>query len=197
MIFQADYFDEGKCLIEKTHGNYNTKKEERTKNKKIFNNSKRGISAILTLCILLGIAGTCLNVTAMAEETTVATEESKVATGESTVVTEETTVVVEGTTTVAAVETTQELMPMMANECAYNDYYIEGEPDLPVGAMPEGAPVIRGYVSASFLNFVVGLGYSDTNWYYYMQNYRLPNGQLVKYHIWANDYIDIVFHHRR
>ena len=31
----------------------------------------------------------------------------------------------------------------------------------------------------------------------YMQNYRLPNGQFVKYHIGANDDIDIVFHHRR
>ena len=146
------------------------------KMKNLFKTSKRSIAAILTLCILLGIAGTCVYAASvMPEENTVVTEK----------------------TTVSAEETTQELVPVMANQCGDNDYYIEGEPYLPVGAMPIGDPVIGGYVSASFLSFVVGLGYPDTNWYYYMQDYRLPNGQLVKYHIWANDYLDIVFHHRR
>ncbi len=56
----------------------------------IFKISKRGIIAILTLCILLGIVGTCVTVTAMAEETTVAAD-----------------------------ETTQELVPMMASMCYY------------------------------------------------------------------------------
>ena len=37
--------------------------------KKIFNNSKLGIAVIITLCILIGIAGTCFSVTAMAAET--------------------------------------------------------------------------------------------------------------------------------
>ena len=151
--------------------------------KNIFNISKCSIAMLLTLGILLGIAGIGVHATAVAEETTVVTEESKVTTEDNTVSTE---------------ETTQELMPTMARGCEYNDdYYIEGEPELPVGAMPVGDPTIGSHVSASFLNFVVGLGYPNTKWYYYMQDYRLPNGQLVKYHIWANDDLDIVFHHRR
>ena len=52
----------------------------------IFKISKRGIIAILTLCILLGIAGTCFNVTAMAAETTTTVEETAVATEEITTV---------------------------------------------------------------------------------------------------------------
>ena len=90
------------------------KKKKGQKMKKIFNNSKRGISAILTLCILLGIAGTCLNVTAMAEENT---EETAVATEEiTTVVVEESTIFTEKPI-VATEETTPELMPMMARGC--------------------------------------------------------------------------------
>ena len=63
--------------------------------KNIFKISKRGIIAILTLCILLGNAGTCINVAAMAAETTASVEETAVATD----------------------KTTQELMPMMARMC--------------------------------------------------------------------------------
>ena len=74
-----------------------------------FKIQKRGITVILTLCILLGVAGTCLNVTAMAEETTVATETTTVTIVETTVATEETTVVAD--------ETTKELVPMMARGC--------------------------------------------------------------------------------
>ena len=55
--------------------------------KKIFNNSKRGIAVILTLCILIGIAGTCVHA-AVVDETTQVTDEP-----------------------------TQELMPMMASRC--------------------------------------------------------------------------------
>ncbi len=94
--------------------------------KNIINISKRGITAILTLCILLGIAGTCVNVAAMAEETTLATETTAVATAETTVDTEETeiatekiTIVVAEQTSVATADTTQELMPMMARWCSY------------------------------------------------------------------------------
>ena len=70
---------------------------------KIFEINKRGITVILTLCILIGIAGTCLNITAMAAETTAATEEI------TTIATEETTIATE--------DTTQELVPMMASWC--------------------------------------------------------------------------------
>ncbi|MBQ5761883.1 MAG: hypothetical protein IIW02_03620 [Clostridia bacterium] len=79
----------------------------------IFKISKRGIIA-LTLCILLGIAGTGLNVTAMVAETTATVEETAVATEDTTVVTE---------------ENTQELVPRMARACWGTldealDYYI-------------------------------------------------------------------------
>jgi len=64
--------------------------------KNLFKTSKRSIAAILTLCILLGIAGTCVYATsAMPEENPTATEE----------------------TIVAANETTQELVPVMATRC--------------------------------------------------------------------------------
>ena len=56
--------------------------------KKIFNNSKRGMAVILTLCILIGIAGTCVHAAVVDETTQVADEP------------------------------TQELMPMMANGCS-------------------------------------------------------------------------------
>ncbi len=75
----------------------------------IFKISKRGIIAILTFCILLGIAGTCVNVTAMAAETTATVEETAVATEKPTVAIEDTTVVTE--------ESTQELVPRMATRC--------------------------------------------------------------------------------
>ena len=55
--------------------------------KKIFNNSKRGIAVILTLCILIGIAGTCVHAAVVDESTQVADE------------------------------ATQELMPRMATRC--------------------------------------------------------------------------------
>ena len=72
----------------------------------IFKNGKRGIIVILVLCMLIGIAGTCVNVTAMAAETTVVVEETTISTEES---------------TVAADEQTQELMPVMARDCGYGD----------------------------------------------------------------------------
>ena len=90
----------------------------------IFKTSKRGIIVILTLCILLGIAGTGLNVIAMAPETTATVEETLVATEEittvvveeSTISTEEPTVVTENTTVVPE-KNTQELVPRMARAC--------------------------------------------------------------------------------
>ena len=66
--------------------------------KNIFKTSKRSIVAILTLCILLGIAGTCVYAVAMPEETTTVTEE----------------------TIVTAEETTKELVPVMVQGC-YDD----------------------------------------------------------------------------
>jgi len=66
--------------------------------KNIFKTSKRSIAAILTLCILLGIAGTCVYATSVMP-------------GENEAVTEEATVVAE--------ETTHELVPVMASECGY------------------------------------------------------------------------------
>ena len=62
----------------------------------IINIGKRGITAILTLCLLLGIAGFGVQTTAMAAETTATTEENAIVTAE---------------------ETTQELVPMMARAC--------------------------------------------------------------------------------
>jgi hypothetical protein len=79
------------------------KRKGKQKMEKIFEINKRGITVILTLCILLGIVGTCGNITAIAAETTVETEATAVATEEIT------TVVVE--------ETAQELVPMMARGC--------------------------------------------------------------------------------
>ena len=69
----------------------------------VFKITKRSIIAILTLCLILGIAGTCVNVTAMAAETSVNAEEIVETTSETTVVatdvitiaTEESTVVTE------------------------------------------------------------------------------------------------------
>ncbi len=61
--------------------------------KNIFKNSKRGIAAILTLCILLGLAGTCVYAASIPKGNTALAE-----------------------------ETTQELMPMMACGCGDNDY---------------------------------------------------------------------------
>ena len=80
---------------------------------------KRGISAILALCILLSIAGFGVHADAMAQETTVSTEATAVATEEiTTVVVEETTISTQEPT-VATGETTQELMPVMARGCTY------------------------------------------------------------------------------
>lgn len=57
--------------------------------KNLFKTSKRSIAAIMTLCILLGIAGTCVYAASvMPEENTVVTE-----------------------------ETTHELVPVMARAC--------------------------------------------------------------------------------
>lgn len=69
--------------------------------KNLFNTRKRSIAAILTLCILLRVAGICVHATAMSGETTVATEKNIVVTE----------------------ETTQELVPMMARECGEEDLY--------------------------------------------------------------------------
>lgn len=88
----------------------------------IFKISKRGIIAILTLCILLGIAGACLNVSAMAAETTATVE------GTTAIVAEEITMPKEDDT-VATEAITPELMPMMARGCE-NDYnHIFGNPE--------------------------------------------------------------------
>ena len=85
--------------------------------KNIIKTSKRGIIAILALCILLGIAGTCMDVTAMASETAATVEETAVATEEiATVVVEKSTISIENTTVVTE-GTTSELMPMMASDC--------------------------------------------------------------------------------
>ena len=59
--------------------------------KNIFKTSKRSLAAILTLCILLGIAGTCVYAASvMPEDNPTAME-----------------------------ETTQELVPVMASECCH------------------------------------------------------------------------------
>ena len=63
--------------------------------KKIFNSSKRGIAVILTLCILIGIAGTCVHA-AVVDETTQVTDEP-----------------------------TQELMPRMATRCGSSNDPLE------------------------------------------------------------------------
>ena len=86
--------------------------------KNIISIRKSSITAILALCILFGIPGTCMNVTAMAEKTTVATEENIVAIGEIATATEESaeaTGEIEGATE----ETPQELVPMVANGCCH------------------------------------------------------------------------------
>ena len=66
--------------------------------KNLFKNSKRSITAILTLCILLGIARTCVYAaSAVADKTTTVTE-----------------------------GTPQELAPVMARACSYNHYVVNG-----------------------------------------------------------------------
>ena len=72
--------------------------------KNIFKNSKRGIAAIFTLCILLGIAGTCVYAASIPEVNTVSTEEK-----------------------------TQELMPMMASACNDYSNILRGKPYVPEG----------------------------------------------------------------
>ena len=108
----------------------------------IFKTSKRGIILILTLCILLCTSGIGVHAISMPEENIAATEEIAVVVEETKVATEETIVVTE--------ETTPELMPTMARGCGYDDYYIEGEPDIHMGAMPVGDSVIGSYVSGVF-----------------------------------------------
>lgn len=94
--------------------------------KNIINTSKRSIILILTLCIILCTTGIGVHAISLPEENIAATEEIAVVVEETKVATEETIVVTE--------ETTPELIPMMARGCGYNDYYIEGEPDIPMGA---------------------------------------------------------------
>ena len=77
--------------------------------KSIIKTSKRGIIAILTLCILLCTTGIGVHAISVPEENIVTAEET-------TVVVEETKVAIEGIT-VADEETTSELMPMMASDC--------------------------------------------------------------------------------
>ena len=115
--------NEGKCLIEiKYCITTNHKIERKTKMKNIFKISKRGIIAILTLCMFLITSGICVHATAIPEENTGVIEETTVATGVNTVTAVATTVVVEDTTAVSIAETTPELMPMMARECSYDSY---------------------------------------------------------------------------
>ena len=92
--------------------------------KSIFRNSKHGIAAILTLCIILGIAGTCVNIAVMAEEPAVVTDETTViVTDEITITTEESTVGnVETMSTIEAI--VPELMPTMARECDSKTVYV-------------------------------------------------------------------------
>ena len=96
--------------------------------KSIIKTSKRGVIAILALCILLGIVGTCMNVVVMAADTTANAEGTAVATEEiATVVVEETTtyteepIVVTEVTTVVTDEHSQELIPIMARGCGYGN----------------------------------------------------------------------------
>ena len=91
--------------------------------KSIIKTSKRSIIAILALSILLGIAVTCMNVAAMAEDTIVA-EATTVVIEETKVATEETEIATEETTAVTA-ENIQELVPAMARGC---DDYWDGQP---------------------------------------------------------------------
>ncbi len=84
--------------------------------KSIIKTSKRSISAILTLCMLLSVAGTCLNVTATAAETTATVEATRGVIEETTVVVEKNSVAAEE----SAVGTEEnELVPMMAMRCGH------------------------------------------------------------------------------
>jgi hypothetical protein len=127
-ILKGGMPNEGKCLIVIKYSiTTNHKNERKNKMENIFKISKRGIIAILTLCILLSIAGTGLNVTAMAVETIAPVEETAVATEETAVATEGIAIPTQENT-VAIDETTLELMPMMASGCE-NDYnHIFGNP---------------------------------------------------------------------
>ena len=84
--------------------------------KNIFVTSKRGIAAILILCILFSVFGLCVNVTAVAEETTVSTEAIAVTIEKTTVATDGTIAAIKETTVVTE-ETLPELMPQMTEDC--------------------------------------------------------------------------------
>lgn len=104
--------------------------------KSIIKTSKRGVVAILALCMLFGIARTYVNVSAMAAETTVNSEEivettvdtTFVAADVITIVAEGSTVVTDDTNMTTNESIVLELMPMMARGCGYNlpDDFLNG-----------------------------------------------------------------------
>ena len=154
--------------------------------KNMISISKRGITAILTLCILLGIAGTWMNVTAMAEETTVATEETAVATEEiTTVVVEESTIFTKDITLVTE-ESAQELVPVMARRCE-NDYsnIISGKP-----YVPYGCTMVRNDVasvkSSYFIDFVIFTfgSFRSNEWKKHMETWEDDDGNSYECHYW-------------
>ena len=94
--------------------------------KTIINIGKCGITAILALCILLGMVGTCMNVSATEEIATVVTDEATVVSTETIIILTEETTVTPKEATVKVTRTASELIPMMAQRCSsdedYSDY---------------------------------------------------------------------------
>ena len=135
----------------------------------IFKAGKRGIIATLTLCMLLGIAGTCLSVTAMAATATV--EETAVSTENATVVID---------------ETIQELVPMMARGCE-DDYsnIIAGKPDVPDDCTRVRNDVV-GVKSPFFIEFVIATfgSYRANEWKKHMETWEDDDGNRYECHYW-------------
>ena len=86
--------------------------------KTIINIGKCGITAILALCILLGMVGTCMNVSATEEIATVVTDEATVVSTETIIILTEETTVTPKEATVKVTRTASELIPMMAQSTA-------------------------------------------------------------------------------
>ena len=87
--------------------------------KNIFKTNKRGIIAILALCMLLNTIGICVHADTMPEENSAVTEETTVVVEETVVATEEPIIVTEENVVVTN-ENAQELIPMMARGCGYD-----------------------------------------------------------------------------
>ena len=113
------------------------KNGKETKMKNIFKTSKRSIAAILTLCILLGIAGTCVYAaSAVPEENSTVTD-----------------------------ETTQELVPVMASECChtYTNRSYSGGTCITCHKSVKGTAIVCSKCGSGWVELTCGHRFSTNN----------------------------------